>query len=328
MNVGKGGRLTDYDLVTFGETMIRLSTPTGHRLETSTSLDIGIGGTESNVAIALARLGRRVAWTSVLPRNPFGARIAAELRRHGVDDQHVRWADHGRVGVYYLDMGTPPRPTHVIYDRAASAIATCDVGDIDTSLVSRAQLLHLTGITPALSPACAEIARALAESARVAGVPMSFDVNYRGLLWTPEQAAAMLDPFCSSATILFCGRNDAHLLWGIDGTNEEMAHKLSKRFGAATTVLTLGDEGAIAVTQDGNVYQEVPEAVQVVDKVGAGDALAAGFLHGYLDGDIARALKLGVTLASLKMTIHGDLTVINGRELEDWANLASHTILR
>ncbi len=328
MNVGKGGSVVDYDLVTFGETMIRLSTPTGHRLETTSALDIGIGGTESNVAIALARLGRRVAWTSVLPRNPFGARIAAELRRHGVDDRHVRWVDHGRVGVYYLDMGTPPRPTHVIYDRAASAVAMCDVGEIDTSLVERSQLLHLTGITPALSPACAEIARGFAECAIAAGIPMSFDVNYRGLLWTPEQAAATLEPFCSSATILFCGRNDARLLWGIDGTNVDMARELSKRFGAATTVLTLGDEGAIAVLQDGSLYQEVPVAVQVVDKVGAGDALAAGFLHGYLTGDVARALKLGVTLASLKMTIHGDLTVINERELEEWANLASHTILR
>lgn len=328
MNEGKGGPVAEYDLVTFGETMIRLSTPTGHRLETTTSLDISIGGTESNVAIALARLGRRVAWTSVLPRNPFGARIAAELRRHGVDDQHVRWVDHGRVGVYYLDMGTPPRPTHVIYDRAASAIATCDAGEIDASLAARARVVHLTGITPALSPSCAETAWAFAESARAAGVPMSFDVNYRGLLWSPEQAAATLEPFCASATVLFCGRNDARLLFGIEGTHEEMARELSRRFGAATTILTLGDEGAIAVTQDGSLFQEVPVSVQVVDKVGAGDALAAGFLHGYLDGDVARGLKLGVTLASLKMTIHGDLTVVNGRELEDWANLASHTILR
>jgi 2-dehydro-3-deoxygluconokinase len=320
--------VVDYDLITFGETMIRLSTPSGHRLETTTTLDIGIGGTESNVAIALARLGRRVAWTSVLPRNPFGARIAAEIRRHGVDDRHIRWVDHGRVGVYYLDMGTPPRPTHVIYDRASSAVALCAIGEMDTSLATRARIVHLTGITPALSDSCADIARQFVERAAGAGVPISFDVNYRSLLWSPEQAAATLEPFCASATILFCGRNDARLLWGMCGSNEETVQELSKRFGAATTVLTLGDEGALALTQDGELFQEIPVAVQVIDKVGAGDALAAGFLHGYLDGDVARALRLGVSLASLKMTIHGDLTVVSGRELEEWANLTTHTILR
>lgn len=320
--------MVDYDLVTFGETMIRLSTPTGHRLETAVALDVGIGGTESNVAIALARLGRRVAWTSVLPRNSFGERIAAEIRRHGVDDQHVRWVDHGRVGVYYLDMGSPPRPTHVIYDRASSAIALCHAGEIDTTLAARARMVHLTGITPALSESCAGIARAFAEQATNESVPISFDVNYRALLWSPQQAAAALTPFCSAATILFCGRNDAKVLWGITGTNEQIAFELSKRFGAATTVLTMGVEGAIAVTQDGDLYQETPVPVQVIDKVGAGDALAAGFLHGYLDGDIGRALHLGVTLASLKMTIRGDLTIVSRRELDEWAGLATHTILR
>ncbi len=320
--------MVDYDLVTFGETMIRLSTPTGHRMETTTSLDIGIGGAESNVAVALARLGRRVAWTSLLPRNPFGFRIASELRRHGVDDQHINWVEHGRVGVYYLDMGSPPRPTHVIYDRASSAIAMCDAAEIDTSLVTRARMLHLTGITPALSESCAEASRRFVEQASRHGIPISFDVNYRARLWTPAQAAAMLEPFCNAATILFCGRNDAKLLWDIAGENEAIVRELSRRFGAATTVLTLGDEGAMALTQDGDLYHEVPVPVQVVDKVGAGDALAAGFLHGYLDGDIANALRLGVTLASLKMTIHGDLSVINARELNDWASSATHAILR
>ncbi len=308
--------------------MIRLSTPTGHRMETTTSLDIGIGGAESNVAIALARLGHRVAWASVLPRNPFGSRIASELRRHGVDDQHITWVEHGRVGVYYLDMGSPPRPTHVIYDRASSAIAQCNAGEIDTSLVTRARLLHLTGITPALSESCAEASRQFAERADRHGIPISFDVNYRARLWSPEQAAGTLEPFCNAATILFCGRNDAKLLWGITGENEVVVRELSHRFGAATTVLTLGDEGAMALTQDGDLYHEVPVAVQVIDKVGAGDALAAGFVHGYLEGDIARALRLGVTLASLKMTIHGDLSIVNARELEDWAGSATHAILR
>ncbi len=230
----------EHDVVTFGETMIRLSTPVGERLETATALEASIGGAESNVAIALARLGRRVAWLSVLPRNPFGARIAGEIRRHGVDVSHVRWVARGRVGVYYLDMGAPPRPTHVLYDRAGSAVAECQPDDLDVDLAARARLLHLTGITPALSPACAEVARRLAEAALAAGVPLSFDVNYRALLWSPEQAAETLAPLCQAATVLFCGRNDARTLWGLDGSEEEVVRALAQRFGAATTVLTLG----------------------------------------------------------------------------------------
>jgi 2-dehydro-3-deoxygluconokinase len=320
--------MAEYDLVAFGETMIRLSTPLGQRLETSTTLDIGIGGAESNVAIALARLGRRVAWSSVLPRNPFGLRISAELRRHQVDDRQISWVDQGRVGVYYLDSGAPPRPTHVIYDRAASAIALCDPDAIDTSLATRARMLHLTGITPALSASCAEITRRFAKRAGEANVPLSFDVNYRARLWSPQQAAATLEPLCAAATVLFCGRNDARTLWGIDGSNDAVLTELAQRFGAATTVLTLGDEGALVRTQAGEIVHEAAPTVQVVDKVGAGDAFAAGFLHGYFDGDIPHALRLGVALASLKMTIHGDLALISARELEDWSGVTTHTVLR
>jgi 2-dehydro-3-deoxygluconokinase len=320
--------MTDYDLVTFGETMIRLSTPVGHRIETSHTLDVGIGGAESNAAVALARLGRRVAWTSVLPRNAFGARIEAEIRRHGVDARHIAWVDHGRVGVYFIDTGAPPRPTHVLYDRAGSAVAVADPSTIDVDLVIRARLLHLTGITPALSPSCAEIARRLVLRAVEADVPISFDVNYRSLLWSPQAAAEALEPFCEAATILFCGRNDARTIWGVDGDPHDVLQTLARRFGAGTTVLTLGEAGALAMTQDGRVLEQTSPPVAVVDRVGAGDAFAAGFLHGYLDGSIEEALRYGVSLAALKMTIHGDQALISARELHDWSGGAARPISR
>ena len=307
--------MATYDVVTFGETMVRLSTPVGERLETAVALEVGIGGAESNVAVALSRLGRRAAWVSVLPRNAFGERIAGELRRHGVDVSHVNWAERGRVGVYYLDTGAAPRPTHVLYDRAGSAVAGCEPDGIDTDLAARCRILHLTGITPALSPSCAEVTRRLALRASEAGVPISVDVNYRGLLWSPEVAADVLTPLCTAATVLICGRADARTLWGLGGSDEEVARELSARFGAATTVLTTGDEGAVALTQDGTLYREPAVATVVVDRVGAGDAFAAGFLHGYLDGDVALALRLGVRLAALKMTVRGDLALISAHEL-------------
>ncbi|MDI3340268.1 MAG: sugar kinase [Sphaerobacter sp.] len=305
----------DYDVVTFGETMIRLATRPGERLETAATLEAGIGGAESNVAVALARLGRRVAWSSVLPRNPFGARIAGELRRHGVDVSHVHWVDQGRVGVYYLDTGAAPRPTQVLYDRAGSAVATCDPDALDPALAARGRLLHLTGITPALSAQCAAITRRLADAARAAGVPISFDVNYRSRLWSPQEAAAGLEPLCRAATVLLCGRSDARTVWGLSGSDEALLRGLAARFGAPVTVLTTGENGALALTPDGTLHREPAVSVAVIDRVGAGDAFAAGFLHGYLAGDVPLGLRLGVRLAALKMTVRGDLAVLSGEDI-------------
>lgn len=312
-----------FDLVTFGETMIRLSTSLGARLETTTALHVGIGGAESNVAVALTRLGRSTSWQSVLPNNSLGQRVAGELRRHGVDTSNVRWVSEqdGKVGVYYLDSGAPPRPTQVIYDRAGSAIARSDPATIDPSFVSTGRLLHLTGITPALSANCAAICLQLVAEAKASGTPISFDVNYRALLWPPEQACRELEPFCRAATIIVCGRADGKLLFGLEGSDVEMVRQLASRFDSPITVLTTGEEGATALIRgpsgDEQLIQEPSVATQVVDKVGAGDAFAAGLIHGYLGGDMPLAIRLGVRLAALKMTIQGDLALLTQAEIED-----------
>lgn len=327
-----------FDLVTFGETMVRLSTSLGDRLETAATLNVGIGGAESNVAIALARLGRSTSWVSVLPKDPLGQRVAGELRRHGVDISNVRWvaASDGRTGVYFLDSGAPPRPTQVVYHRAGSAVAECNPDDVALPLVAGARLLHLTGITPALSPGCAEICRRLMAEAQSSSIPISFDVNYRALLWPPERAASELEPFCRQATILLCGRADGRLLFGLEGTDDEMARQLAERFGAPITVLTTGEEGATVIIRSSNgddtLLQEPAVAAQVVDKVGAGDAFAAGFIHGYLSNDLELAVRLGVRLAALKMTIQGDLALLSQAELDaclaDAGDGPRHRVLR
>ncbi|HEX5305918.1 MAG TPA: PfkB family carbohydrate kinase, partial [Dyella sp.] len=147
-------------------------------------------------------------------------------------------------------------------------------------------------------------------------------------LWQPEEAAERLAPFCAAAGILFCGRADARTLWGLDGDDEAVLRALAGRFGAAVTVLTLGEQGALALTRDGQLLRQPGVPVAVVDRVGAGDAFAAGFLHGYLDGDLPAALRLGVSLAALKMTIHGDLSLINGQELAAWSDPHGRGIIR
>ncbi len=318
-----------WDVASFGETMIRLAVPVGERLETTTRLDVGIGGAEANVLVALARLGRRTAWASVLPRNPLGERIARELAWHGVDTSLVQWVEHGRVGVYFLDTGIPPRPTMVLYDRAGSAIAAVDPEVFPVEWTAETRWLHLTGITPALSEGCQQLAWKLLLRARALGVPVSFDVNYRSRLWGREEAAQALAPFCAQATVLFCGEGDARTLWGFDGAPEQIVAGLAERFGAAVTVVTLGDGGAIALTRDGNLVKIGALPATVIDRVGAGDAFAAGFLHGYVDdGDLERAMRYGTALAALKLTVRGDLALVTAAELEAALRDVRRTIVR
>lgn len=305
-----------YDLVTFGETMIRLTAEAGTRLEEAASLRVTIGGAESNVAVALARLGRRAAWLSALPKNALGLRIAGELRRHGVDTEHVLWAA-GRVGVYFMEPGTAPRPTRVLYDRADSAMARIDPEALDLSPLAGAGGLHLTGITPALSASARAACLRLADAARTEGVPISVDVNYRARLWSPEQAAEGIQPLLDRATLLACGAGDAATIWGLAGDPANVAQALLDRSTAQVVVVTLGERGSLALTRAGARYDQPAVPVETIDAVGAGDAFAAGFLHRWLDDqtNIPAALQSAARLAALKMTIYGDNAIITAEDL-------------
>src|SRR5919204_1373052 len=154
------------DLVTIGETMLRLATPVGVPLERATELEVEVAGAESNVAVAFSRLGYRTGWVSRLPANAMGRLVVNRILEHRVDVSRVLWADRAsRLGLYYLEASAPPRPGRVIYDRADSAFAQIDPDEVDWQYVAGARRLHLTGITPVLSPSClALVRRALAEA--------------------------------------------------------------------------------------------------------------------------------------------------------------------
>src|SRR5438876_8672625 len=153
------------DVVTIGETMLRLSAPPGVPLEQAPQLDVHVAGAESNVAIALCRLGTTAGWISRLVDTPLGRRIVNELRGHGVDVSRVLWAPGGRIGIYFLEQGIPPRQHRIIYDRAQSAMSLLGPKEVDWGFVRSARLVHLTGITPALSAGCrAATVQAIAEA--------------------------------------------------------------------------------------------------------------------------------------------------------------------
>src|SRR3954468_17019150 len=169
-----------HEVVTFGEAMIRLSPPNFPRLEQARSLDLQVGGAELNTAVALARLGRSTAWVSRLTDNPLGRLIANHAREAGVHTDHVVWTKDDRVGLYFLEFGAAPRASSVLYDRKGAAIAGIAPGMVDWAKVfSGVKWLHVTGITPALSPGAAATTLEAIRAARAAGVGTSVDLNYR-----------------------------------------------------------------------------------------------------------------------------------------------------
>src|SRR6059058_5622983 len=178
-----------YEVITFGEAMVRLSPPNFRRLEQAASLDLQVGGAELNTAVGVARLGHTAAWVSRLTNNPLGRLIANRAREAGVSTEHVVWTDEDRVGVYFLEFGAAPRASSVLYDRKQSAIANIRPGMVNwQAAFAGARWFHVTGITPALSPTATETTREALQAARAAGLQVSIDLNYRAKLWTPQEA--------------------------------------------------------------------------------------------------------------------------------------------
>jgi 2-dehydro-3-deoxygluconokinase len=307
-----------FDVVAPGEVMLRLAARPPTRLEQAQQLDVSYGGTEANVLCALARLGHRTAWISALPANVWGERLARELRGHGVDVGHVRWREGGRIGTYFIEYGVAPRPIRVVYDRKDSAFASLDESEVDWPTVAQARVVHVTGITAALGPRPRRLFERAVESARARDALLSLDVNYRTALWSPEDARAYLEPVLGRVGLLFVGVEDARRIFRLTGEPEAIAAGLRALAPGAVVALTLGDQGSVVLTDRPRRPTRLYSLDVVADRVGAGDAFAAGFLHGWLTtGDAQRAQDLGTALAALKCTMWGDIAVIRPGELEE-----------
>ncbi len=323
----KGGDVST-DVVSFGETMLRLSTAAGTRLENTPVFQVYIAGTESNTLACLSRLGLKTTWLSALPRNPLGRRVESELRAHGVNTDGVVWVDgQTRLGIFYADEAPDPLGLGVYYDRAQSACALVDLTGVDFSLIETARVLHLTGITPALSTGTREVFARFLQTAQANNIPLSFDVNYRAKLWSAADATVGLEEACRQATVLFCTSADAAELWGWTGDPEGVLQQMARRFSTVETsktlVLTLGSKGA-AQLHNGTYSIEAAFPTEGRERFGSGDAFAAGYLYAYLEGEFYRELRdaYGVTplafgnaLAALKRCIAGDIATITPEEV-------------
>src|SRR5262249_5598362 len=317
------------------EAMIRLSPPNFRRLEQTDSLEVQVGGAELNTAVALARLGRRSAWVSRLTDNPLGRLIANRAREAGVSTEHVVWTGEDRVGLYFLEFGAAPRASSVLYDRRGAAIAGVRPGTVPWSQVfAGARWFHVTGITPALSAGAAETTREALAAARAAKVTTSVDLNYRAKLWTTAEAGRCMTELMQFCDFLITTEEDIEKVFGIRGQDYvEAAAQVAKRFPVRGVAITLRENPLVwknswtaiclkttvaesAGGADFEVLRTRTYEVEIVDRLGAGDSFAAGFIHGALDGDLQKALDWGVAASALKHSIPGDFAWVTRDEVE------------
>jgi 2-dehydro-3-deoxygluconokinase len=321
-------------VVCFGEVLLRISAPGKELLLQSPSFAAHTGGAETNVAVGLARFGDRAAVVSVLPDNPIGHACAGEVRRHGVDASGITFRD-GRMGLYFLTHGAGHRPAEVLYDRARSAFAVAPPDLIDwKAALAGAAWLHVSGITPAVSAEGAQAALRAVKAARDAGVSISYDCNFRARLWAErtQQAPALLRELCTYATLIFGDDRDIAFMLDFKspGTPAERrrlaAQKAFETFGSLKgiayterTQLAVDVQQLSGTLHDRNsTYTTKPYPLHgIVDRIGAGDAYAAGILHGLLNGMPAQdTVEFGTASAVLKHSIPGDFNLVSVADVQ------------
>jgi 2-dehydro-3-deoxygluconokinase len=290
-------------LLTLGETMILLAAPEVGPLRHANHLRLAIGGAESNVAIGASRLGTSTAWAGRVGDDEFGLLILRTLRAEGVDVSGAIVDPLAPTSLMIKERRTAAT-TRVSYYRADGPGARLSPADVPGDLVRGADVLHVSGITPALSRSAREAVRTAVELARDAGTPVSLDLNYRAALWTPEEAAAELRALCALSDHVFAGTDEGAVL-GFGSDPLEIARGLGA-LGPKVVVVKRGSRGAMALAED-EVHQVEPLSVASIDPVGAGDAFVAGYLADLLDGKpIADRLRTAAACGAYAVTGWGD----------------------
>ncbi|MFB9821708.1 sugar kinase, partial [Arthrobacter ramosus] len=260
-------------VVTLGETMALMASETPGPLAHASTLSLGIGGSESNVAIGLQRLGVQAVWCGRIGADSLGRLVEREIRAEGVDVR-VAVDDDAPTGLMIKERRTPTAQK-VAYYRSGSAGSRIAPDDVDDELIAGAALLHVSGITPALSPQAASTFRYAVAAAKASGVPVSFDLNYRSKLWNAETAGSAYREIIPDVDIVFAGLEEAELVVGTVRDAEQAARCIAA-MGPSQVVIKLGADGALAFV-DGKVFRQDALVIEAIDTVGAGDAFVAGY---------------------------------------------------
>jgi 2-dehydro-3-deoxygluconokinase len=320
-----------YDLLTLGETLLRLSPPGMQRLDQTRQFDVGVGGSELNVGCFLARLGRHVIWVSRLPTGPLGRIVDGEARRHGVDTRFVRWIEGGRLGLMFFEPGPAPRNARVIYDRKDSAAARLAFEDAPwDELIEAAARVHLSGITPALGPSCRALVLRVAALAQAAGKPVSYDFNYRATLTDFAEARAMFEAVAPHLDLFVTAERDAQSVLGFPEEAEHLAEAIARRYGVPQIALTRspGSEPGDLLYSGGTFRYAPRYPVEIIDRIGAGDSFVGGLLHGLLDGDPDLAIRLASYAAAIGLATPGDINYFAPEDLAAFSTDTTGRLLR
>ncbi|MGK9478000.1 PfkB family carbohydrate kinase [Melioribacter sp. OK-6-Me] len=327
-------------VVTFGEIMLRLSTPGYTRFVQAQNFDVTFGGGEANVAVSLSNYGFDSYFVTKLPKHEIGQSAVNHLRRYGVkDDYIVRGGD--RIGIYFLETGASQRASKVIYDRANSAVSLMKKGEVDWKKVfENASWFHWTGITPALGKNAQDLLSEACETAKSMGVTVSCDLNFRAKMWTTAEAQAVMKPLMKYVDVCIANEEDAEKSLGLkaEKTNVEagkldeegyfnVAKKLKETYGFKSVAITLRESysasrnGWSALLLDDKdckePYRSKKYEIDIVDRVGGGDAFASGLIYGLLTKENTKdALEFAVAASCLKHTIPGDFNLVSIDEVE------------
>ena len=325
------------NILCVGETLVRLSTQVGVHFYDTISLNLNYGGAEANVAINLANLGHKTTYFTKVPNNQLGQTAIKNTQKYGVDASHVIYGGN-RIGSYYLEAGAGPRAANIIYDRAHSAISEMKVDEINfEELLEGKSMLHITGITAALSKDSAEVTYQLIKAAKEKGLVVNFDVNFRSKLWSVEECAVFLKRVLPYVDYLSAGKLDAINFLGVkeldpDQTTTEI-EQLDYYFGKIhelypnIQIFYATIRNVISAThntlqgafwKDGiTYYSKIQDMDHIIDRIGGGDAFAAGVLHGILENyDPEYTINFATALSSLKHTIYGDVSPFTVEQAE------------
>ncbi len=327
-------------VVTFGEIMLRLAPNGYYRFFQNDQMQATFGGGEANVAVSLANFGFDAAFVTKLPSHAIGQAAVDSLRYFGVDTSEIVRGGE-RVGIYFLEKGASQRGSVCIYDRAHSSIQTADKADFNwDKIFEGADWFHFTGITPALGENLVEICKEACIAAKNRGVKISCDLNYRGKLWTRDQARAAMTELCKYVDVCISNEEDAKDVFGIEAENTDIyggkldkegyksvAKQLADKFGFEKVAITLrssisaNDNDWAAMLYDGENYCFSKEYhLHIVDRVGGGDSFGAGLIYSLLSGkDSQSAIEFAVAASALKHTIEGDFNRVSVSEAEKLA---------
>ncbi len=327
-------------IVTFGEIMLRLAPNGYYRFFQNDQLQATFGGGEANVAVSLANYGEDVAFVTKVPAHAIGQGAVNSLRALGVDTTKiVRGGD--RLGIYYLEKGASQRGSVCIYDRAHSAIQEAKPEDFDwDKIFEGAEWFHFTGITPALGPNLVEICKQACACAKKHGVKISCDLNYRGKLWTRDQARAAMSELCKFVDVCISNEEDAKDVFGIEAEGSDItggklnkegyksvAKQLADKFGFEKVAITLrtsisaSDNDWAGMLFDGKDYCFSKEYhLRIVDRVGGGDSFGGGLIYSLMHGmSTQQSIEFAVAASALKHSVEGDFNRVTVQEVQKLA---------